>query len=261
MTKFHGRSHDDYVIRTYSGLFSGCLEFTFTFTFTYPQSQMQMLRGVTRITLRRGVHTTSSPNSAVGPLRHRFAMAAGASVIAASYLGWRIHLESRGIALDSDGTRMIDFSLLSYSRTEALLATSKPTTHESRAQSSDTHSVPSSDTSESQADHIDQSGDDAPSEGDEASSRGAFDPVTGEINWDCPCLGGMAYGPCGMQFREAFSCFVYSKEDPQGIDCVEKFKAMQNCFRENPDVYGEGTQYSLECASLSSLANIFAQKL
>jgi len=149
-------------------------------------------------------------------------MAAGASVIAASYLGWRIHLESRGIALDSDGT-----------------PTSKPTTHESRAQSSDTLSAPSSDTSESQADHIDQSGDDAPSEGDEASSRGAFDPVTGEINWDCPCLGGMAYGPCGMQFREAFSCFVYSKEDPQGIDCVEKFKAMQDCFRENPDVYGE----------------------
>jgi len=49
----------------------------------------------------------------------------------------------------------------------------------------------------------------------------------------------MAYGPCGMQFREAFSCFVFSEEDPKGIDCVEKFKAMQDCFRENPDVYGE----------------------
>jgi intermembrane space import and assembly protein 40 len=51
----------------------------------------------------------------------------------------------------------------------------------------------------------------------------------------------MAYGPCGMQFREAFSCFVFSEEEPKGIDCVEKFKAMQDCFRENPDVYGEGT--------------------
>ncbi|KAI0281537.1 hypothetical protein BC826DRAFT_877912, partial [Russula brevipes] len=61
----------------------------------------------------------------------------------------------------------------------------------------------------------------------------------GKINWDCPCLGGMAHGPCGMQFREAFSCFVFSEEEPKGIDCVEKFKAMQDCFREHPDVYGE----------------------
>ncbi|QRW08511.1 hypothetical protein RhiLY_07510 [Ceratobasidium sp. AG-Ba] len=43
----------------------------------------------------------------------------------------------------------------------------------------------------------------------------------------------------GPQFREAFSCFVYSNEEPKGVDCVEKFKAMQDCFREHPDVYGE----------------------
>ena len=79
------------------------------------------------------------------------------------------------------------------------------------------------------------------SDGEESSSGGAFDPVTGKINWDCPCLGGMAYGPCGVQFREAFSCFVFSEEEPKGIDCVEKFKAMQDCFRANPEVYGEGT--------------------
>ena len=75
---------------------------------------------------------------------------------------------------------------------------------------------------------------------DEAGQEGAFNPETGEINWDCPCLGGMAHGPCGMQFREAFSCFVFSEADPKGIDCVEKFKAMQECFREHPDVYGDG---------------------
>lgn len=67
----------------------------------------------------------------------------------------------------------------------------------------------------------------------------AFNPETGEINWDCPCLGGMAHGPCGMQFREAFSCFVFSEQEPKGIDCVEKFKAMQDCFREHPEVYAE----------------------
>jgi mitochondrial intermembrane space import and assembly protein 40 len=68
----------------------------------------------------------------------------------------------------------------------------------------------------------------------------AYNPDTGEINWDCPCLGGMAHGPCGMQFREAFSCFVFSEQEPKGIDCVEKFKAMQDCFREHPDIYAEG---------------------
>ncbi|KAL4927265.1 coiled-coil-helix-coiled-coil-helix domain-containing protein [Aspergillus undulatus] len=73
---------------------------------------------------------------------------------------------------------------------------------------------------------------------EEAGQQAAFNPETGEINWDCPCLGGMAYGPCGQEFRAAFSCFVYSEEEPKGIDCIDKFKAMQDCFRAHPDVYG-----------------------
>lgn len=72
---------------------------------------------------------------------------------------------------------------------------------------------------------------------EEAQGEGAFNPVTGEINWDCPCLGGMAYGPCGPEFREAFSCFVYSKEEPKGMDCINKFQNMQTCFREHPEHY------------------------
>lgn len=59
---------------------------------------------------------------------------------------------------------------------------------------------------------------------EEAESQGAFNEETGEINWECPCLGGMAHGPCGPEFREAFSCFVYSKEEPKGVDCIERFK-------------------------------------
>lgn len=59
---------------------------------------------------------------------------------------------------------------------------------------------------------------------DEAGQEGAFNPETGEINWDCPCLGGMAHGPCGEQFKAAFSCFVFSKEEPKGMDCIDKFK-------------------------------------
>ncbi|KAI0256119.1 hypothetical protein BJV78DRAFT_439813 [Lactifluus subvellereus] len=179
-----------------------------------------MLRGITRVTLRRGLHTTGPGNSAAGLSRHRVAMAVGASVIAASYLGWRMTLDSRTIALDSNST-----------------SASKPTTRAPPTQASETLSAPHSDTSETQTGHEDEK--DAVLSDEEASSQGAFDPVTGKINWDCPCLGGMAYGPCGMQFREAFSCFVFSEQEPKGIDCVEKFKAMQDCFRENPDVYGE----------------------
>lgn len=59
---------------------------------------------------------------------------------------------------------------------------------------------------------------------EEAGQEAAFNPETGEINWDCPCLGGMAHGPCGEEFKAAFSCFVYSEEEPKGIDCIEKFK-------------------------------------
>lgn len=67
---------------------------------------------------------------------------------------------------------------------------------------------------------------------EEAGQQGAFNPETGEINWDCPCLGGMADGPCGEQFKTAFSCFVFSKEDPKGVDCIDKFKGMQTCFQQ-----------------------------
>ena len=74
---------------------------------------------------------------------------------------------------------------------------------------------------------------------EEASQEGAFNEETGEINWDCPCLGGMAHGTCGEQFKAAFSCFVFSKEDPKGMECVDNFKAMQNCFRQHPEEYGD----------------------
>lgn len=65
---------------------------------------------------------------------------------------------------------------------------------------------------------------------EEAGQEAAFDPETGEINWDCPCLGGMAHGPCGEEFKAAFSCFVFSKEEPKGMDCIEKFKCVLSVF-------------------------------
>ncbi|KAG0294384.1 Oxidoreductase [Linnemannia gamsii] len=85
--------------------------------------------------------------------------------------------------------------------------------------------TPSSSTSSSSSEPRDQSA--------------AFNPETGEINWDCPCLGGMAQPPCGDAFKEAFSCFVFSTSEPKGYDCVDKFQAMQECFRANPEVYAD----------------------
>ncbi|KAF2762319.1 hypothetical protein EJ05DRAFT_461078 [Pseudovirgaria hyperparasitica] len=73
---------------------------------------------------------------------------------------------------------------------------------------------------------------------EEAGQQGAFNPETGEINWDCPCLGGMAHGPCGEEFKTAFSCFVFSEADPKGMDCIDKFQGMQTCFRKYPEIYG-----------------------
>lgn len=107
-------------------------------------------------------------------------------------------------------------------------------------------------------------------------TQGAFNEETGEINWDCPvrrfllprplarladpqarafpqCLGGMPHGPCGEEFRAAFSCFVYSEEEPKGIECVEKFKGMQECFRAHPEVYGE-----CACPRRPSLSQLLA---
>lgn len=87
------------------------------------------------------------------------------------------------------------------------------------------------------------------------SGGGAYNPETGEINWDCSCLGGMAHGPCGPEFREAFSCFIYSEDEPKGINCVEKFQGMQTCFREHPEVYAAGA-LTFSLASLCRLYSI-----
>lgn len=66
--------------------------------------------------------------------------------------------------------------------------------------------------------------------------RGLILP-NGDINWSCPCLGGMATGPCGVEFRDAFSCFHYSKANPKGSDCIERFDEMQKCMSRYPTLY------------------------
>ncbi|XP_076756294.1 mitochondrial intermembrane space import and assembly protein 40-B [Xylocopa sonorina] len=64
----------------------------------------------------------------------------------------------------------------------------------------------------------------------------------GDINWNCPCLGGMATGPCGVEFREAFSCFHYSTVEPKGSECYDAFKTMQTCMVQYPALYGKRSE-------------------
>ncbi|XP_010879879.1 coiled-coil-helix-coiled-coil-helix domain containing 4b [Esox lucius] len=73
---------------------------------------------------------------------------------------------------------------------------------------------------------------------DPYEERGLILP-NGEINWNCPCLGGMASGPCGASFKEAFSCFHYSKEEVKGSECLEQFRGMQECMQRYPELYPE----------------------
>merc|ERR1711974_436731 len=61
-------------------------------------------------------------------------------------------------------------------------------------------------------------------------------------NWNCPCLGGMAIGPCGIEFREAFSCFHYSEAEPKGSDCLEQFAGMQRCMQNYPELFEETSE-------------------
>ncbi|CAK9303523.1 unnamed protein product [Gordionus sp. m RMFG-2023] len=75
-------------------------------------------------------------------------------------------------------------------------------------------------------------------EDDDESSKGLISP-DGTINWNCPCLGNMASGPCADKFMEAFTCFHESTAEVKGSDCLEKFSNMQSCFQQYPKLYGD----------------------
>ncbi|KAJ2804976.1 Oxidoreductase [Coemansia guatemalensis] len=111
------------------------------------------------------------------------------------------------------------------------IATQSTTNEESMLSSIDTAEFGTGDDAKDQQEEGDEGGLDEQAQ--------AFNPETGEINWDCPCLGGMAHGTCGEEFKAAFSCFVYSKEEPKGMDCIEAFKGMQECFRAHPEEYSD----------------------
>ncbi|KAF9244933.1 hypothetical protein BU15DRAFT_41601 [Melanogaster broomeanus] len=196
-----------------------------------------MFRQFARLPLRRCLHSQAGAASTRIFARHsRSAYVLGASVTVATYLAWSLNSHGQHISLDSEGPTRCRSTLPLPLLRQTNRTPSTP-------------SPPQNDVLEQPTAPPAKSGDpDTPPppaaegerEGEQGDVGGAFNPETGEINWDCPCLGGMAHGPCGQQFRDAFSCFVFSEKEPKGIDCVEKFKAMQDCFREHPDVYGAG---------------------
>lgn len=64
----------------------------------------------------------------------------------------------------------------------------------------------------------------------------------GDINWTCPCLGGLPYGPCGFEFRQFFECLHKSQEaddsdSAKTQECFPKFAKMKECFSQFPKLY------------------------
>ncbi|KAF9792659.1 hypothetical protein BJ322DRAFT_1030653 [Thelephora terrestris] len=188
-----------------------------------------MFRAARFNTIRRTFHTQPTPSSKT--LRaNRLALAGAASAVALTYFAWRTSSPSKQLAMDTN--KKIPEKATVVEHVAHLEPAPVP---EPEPTSEQTKSSPASSPTTATLDGDEPEGE----SGQPQPGSAAYNPETGEINWDCPCLGGMAHGPCGMQFREAFSCFVFSEQEPKGIDCVEKFKAMQDCFREHPEVYAE----------------------
>ena len=92
-----------------------------------------------------------------------------------------------------------------------------------------------------------------------SSIAGGLLKEDGTINFECPCLGGMATGPCGVEFREAFTCFHYSEADPKGSDCIETFKEMSLCMSNFPGVYGSGDENVMNVSDEDSSGKVSSQ--
>ncbi|KAL0956515.1 hypothetical protein HGRIS_002656 [Hohenbuehelia grisea] len=207
-----------------------------------------MLTRFARLPLRRCLHTASNSQPSASTLP-KLGFAVGATTVVASYLALRFSLDSQKVALDGPATpKRSENAPLRYPTFSDPhhVPMPEPNPLQEAKEELDTtspadataSSEPSLETSSSDASSpVTDAADDA--ESSNGAGQSAYNPITGEINWDCPCLGGMAHGPCGQQFRDAFSCFVTSEDEPKGINCVDKFKAMQNCFREHPEVYAD----------------------
>ncbi|XP_078442481.1 cox19-like CHCH family protein [Wolffia australiana] len=56
---------------------------------------------------------------------------------------------------------------------------------------------------------------------------------------ECPCVAGLRAGPCGVQFSDAFACFLRSTSEEKGSDCVNPFIALQDCVKAYPNAFSK----------------------
>lgn len=84
------------------------------------------------------------------------------------------------------------------------------------------------------ADHKQPSKYDLPPALENEKRKGMMMP-DGSIDWSCPCLGALPYGPCGFEFREFFGCLKLEEETKS--ECTEKFLQMKSCFSKFPKLY------------------------
>ena len=58
----------------------------------------------------------------------------------------------------------------------------------------------------------------------------------GTINWECPCIQREVVGPCGVEFRTAFSAYVDMKNEGQSkpsdnfMSAIKRFMLVQGNF-------------------------------
>ncbi|CAF2990227.1 unnamed protein product [Rotaria socialis] len=83
----------------------------------------------------------------------------------------------------------------------------------------------------------------------------------GSINWNCPCLGGMASGPCGLVFRRAFTCFHNSDVNSKGSECFTEFSALTQCFAKYPNLYGSKDKSSTSQPTTTSATTAISDAL
>ncbi|KAH6913976.1 intermembrane space import and assembly protein 40 [Coprinopsis sp. MPI-PUGE-AT-0042] len=202
-----------------------------------------MFSRITRLPLRRCLHTASSGAQSAASSRTVMArvgrVALGASLVATALVSYNLSSERSRIHLDSPSTSTKLSALKPSSAAPTSSSTTPSSTSSSTPAPSSSEPKPTSSEEEESSPKPEGEDGDKSSGAGASGQQGAYNPETGEINWDCPCLGGMAHGPCGEQFKEAFSCFVFSEEEPKGINCVDAFKKMQDCFREHPEVYAD----------------------
>ena len=67
----------------------------------------------------------------------------------------------------------------------------------------------------------------------------------------------MPNGPCGPDFREAFSCWVENKDNEEGFaeHCFENFSKWEKCLNENREIYKQGSDESDELNESETLGS------